>query len=178
MVLGPGPAHDLLRREVAQWVGCAVTDVVLGHRCRHCGGDDHGRPLVLAPAGDLQVSLSRTTGLVAVALSEAGPVGVDVETAGAAAFDGFDDVVLHGSERLRPGEPARTAVQNTRIWVRKEAALKALGSGLRTDPRDLSVSPADAGRGFWSADLDAGPDHQGAVAVLAADAVSLTLVRL
>jgi len=171
--IGVDAAHELLRREVAQWLGCAAPTVVLGHRCSRCGSDGHGRPVVLAPAGDLHVSLSRAPGLVAVALTEAGPVGVDVEPAEAARFDGFDDVVLH------PDEVAATSGERTQVWVRKEAVLKAVGTGLRLDPRRLRVSAAGAPAAVlgweldevgppptvWLADLAPGPGHRAAVAV-------------
>ncbi len=163
-------AQVAVRHELALWLGTGPDLVDLRHACAQCGASDHGA--LVAPSG-LWVSLSRAPGLVLVAISDAGPVGVDVEVSGAAAFPGFDDVALH------PGESAGTSWERTRVWVRKEAVLKALGVGLRLDPRRLRVSapgelaavlgwhdveaPRDP---VWLEDIDVGPGHQAAVAVI------------
>ena len=61
-------------------------------------------------------------------------VGVDVEAAGSASFDGFDDVALHPEERCVDDH------ERTRLWTRKEALLKAHGTGLAVDPRTVWLS--------------------------------------
>lgn len=128
----------------------------------------------MVPDG-LWAGLSRAPGLVVVAISDAGPVGVDVEAAGAADFAGFDGVALHS------GETASTPGERTTIWVRKEATLKALGLGLRLDPRRLRVSaPAEPAAllacddervlprdPVWLDDVDVGAGYQAAVALIA-----------
>ena len=48
---------------------------------------------------------------------------------------GFAGVVLHPGER-----PPTDVVAATRLWVRKEAVLKALGNGLNVDPRTLRLA--------------------------------------
>ena len=88
--------------------------------CPDCGGD-HGMPVV-AEQGRW-VSLSRAGGLVAVAFSTAGPVGVDLESR--------DAVARHPAQGLR--HPDATE------WTAKEAVLKADGRGLRVDPGELVV---------------------------------------
>ena len=50
--------------------------------CPRCGSSDHGRPLPVPPDGALAVSISYAAGLVAVAWSRSGPVGIDVEETG------------------------------------------------------------------------------------------------
>jgi 4'-phosphopantetheinyl transferase len=103
-----------------------------------------------------------------MAITDAGQVGVDVEAEGAADFAGFADVALH------PDERAMTPVDPTRVWVRKEALLKAYGLGLAVDPSDIRLdddglatwdSPHRPPGPVWLRDL-AVPGHVVAVAVL------------
>lgn len=162
------PAEELLRTEAARFHGVPEAAVLLAHECPRCGGTDHGRPLLLPTAAlrsPAQVSLARAGDLSVVAVSEAGPVGVDVEPAGAADFPGFDAVAVH---------PAELGTDRTRVWVRTEALLKAHGTGLAVDPRTVAVdargltawdAPGAPPEGAWLADLDV-PGHVAAVVVL------------
>jgi hypothetical protein len=69
-------AQPLLREVVREVTGHDPGP--LHHTCPQCGSVEHGRPYVEAP---VEVSIARTRGVTVVAVSEAGPVGVDVETA-------------------------------------------------------------------------------------------------
>jgi 4'-phosphopantetheinyl transferase len=141
-------ATDLLLAEASELLGRAA---FVEHRCLRCGADDHGRPFLVG-APQLRVSLARADGLGIVALTEVGPVGVDLERADAAGFEGFAQAALH------PDERARTPQEATRIWVRKEAVLKATGHGLGVDPRQVRISEARQPPAMidWLA-----PDHPG-----------------
>jgi 4'-phosphopantetheinyl transferase len=179
---GQMPAHELLRAEVARFTGVRVGEVALGHACLHCGGDTHGRPVVLATARMRQpphVSLSRAGALSAVAVTDVGPVGVDAEPADAARFVGVDDVVVHPRERGTDADAARA-------WVRKEALLKACGLGLAVDPRHVCLD--EHGVAAWDSphprpgplqllDLDI-PEHLAAVAVLTGTADAVVVVEM
>lgn len=181
-----GTVDDLVRSVVADVLGVPAARLGTGRHCPHCGSDVHGRPWVAGVGRDVQVSLSRADDLAVVAVSTAGPVGVDVEVRTAADWDGFDQVALH------PDEVAESASARTRTWVRKESVLKATGDGLRVDPRRLLLSHPDdqarlinwaevvstgstsvgagstnVGAGMWMWDLEFGPDHVGCVSVLA-----------
>ena len=123
-------AHALLRLVLADLTGRPPTENVLRRRCRRCGGH-HGKPELLD--GPFHVSLSATAGLVAVAVTAAGEVGVDLERTSATNFAGFDAVALG------PRERAPSAQERARAWTRKEAYLKATGDGMFTDPRDIDV---------------------------------------
>ncbi|MGW6128647.1 4'-phosphopantetheinyl transferase family protein [Cellulomonas sp. NPDC055163] len=180
----------LLRAVLAQRLGCSAAAVGLQVRCARCGGA-HGRVALVGPRGGAHpphVGLTRSGPLVAVALTVAGPVGVDTESVSAVSAAPVADVVLSPAElaarRALPAHAAGAAL--ARAWVRKEAALKALGTGLAADPSGWSLgSPPPGLRGVDAvapggallADLDLGPGLAGAVAVLAPGASGLVVRR-
>ncbi|MEO3937651.1 4'-phosphopantetheinyl transferase superfamily protein [Dermatophilaceae bacterium Soc4.6] len=179
------PARELLVRAVARHLEVAPLRVRIDSLCPVCGSSDHGRPVLAEPAGTrLHLSLSRAPGLAAVALTEAGPVGVDLEEVARTAFAGFAAVALH------PAEHAGTQQDRGCVWTRKEAFLKAVGTGLELNPRTIRVSepgrrPAvlEAPEGLtdspsWLEDLPLPPGYAGATAVLAAARPRLRLRRI
>jgi 4'-phosphopantetheinyl transferase len=93
-------------------------DVTSGRLCPTCGSDAHGRPWLRHLGQPVHVSLSRSGPHLVTAI---GPVslGVDVEVAH---IDVLPSLVL------APGETGDLAL----TWARKEAILKARGTGLRT----------------------------------------------
>ncbi len=106
--------------------------------CPACGSHSHGRP-VLAPVNGTRlpwVSISRTRDLTVVALSDAGPIGVDVECVPDNADPALARVALHPMERVDG------SLEEMRTWVRKESLLKAMGTGLRIDPSTIRLSSA------------------------------------
>lgn len=167
-------AHALARNEIGRLVDRDPGSLRFDRTCETCGAP-HGRPRLLDQPS-LHFSLSRTATLVALAVTRSGPVGVDVERRGATSFDGFAEVALHPDERTTG--PA--SVDGLTAWVRKEAALKALGVGLRTDPTSIRTPPVDracvvvAGHPVVSVvDVDPGPQvgvHAVAVALVGGDA--------
>jgi 4'-phosphopantetheinyl transferase len=136
-------AHALLRVVVARSWGVDPASVEVTAKCTRCGGP-HGRPIVNPPPGRnvLHVSIAHAGNRVVVATTDVGPVGVDVEEDSAASFAGYDDVALADEETHAllqlPADEQRSA--RTRMWVRKEAVLKATGEGLSVDPRLVIVS--------------------------------------
>lgn len=112
-----------------------------GHACPRCGGADHGRPWARRGGAAVAASASRAGSHLALATRPgSAPIGVDVE-----AVDAVVDasVVLHASE---------SGLDPLWAWVAKEAILKHVGTGLRTDPATIRVAdfavhriPAPAG---------------------------------
>ncbi len=159
----------LARTAAAAACGLPVEDVRVDRRCPRCGATTHGVPRVRrrddGPVPFL--SLSRCADLVLVAMSTIGPLGVDLERADA------DPGAATARVALAPGEPPADGHDPLRTWVRKEAVLKAAGTGLAVDPRTLRVSDAAGGpvvggaaprppdgTRWWLVDLDLGPTHR------------------
>ena len=97
--------------------------------CPLCGAL-HGRPAVDGLGRALEVSISRTAGVVAIALAEA-TVGVDVETVEARVKADDLGAALHPSELADLADlPAdERDLAALRCWARKEAVLKGIGTG-------------------------------------------------
>ena len=133
-------------------LGVGAASVRVRHHCPSCGSSDHGRPWLHGLDGDRQVHLSvaRCPGRSVVALTDAGPVGVDVERSGSARPQDVDQVIGSG-----PGDA-------TRRWVRTEAWLKAAGHGFARPAAPTVAGPT------WRGDLDLGEGFEAAVAVLTA----------
>jgi len=97
--------------------------VTSGRLCPACGSDAHGRPWVRHEGQPVHVSMSRSGPHLVTAIA-AVPVGVDVEVA---AIGVLPELVLAPGESsdIESGDLAQT-------WARKEAILKARGTGLTT----------------------------------------------
>lgn len=112
--------------------------------CPRCGAP-HGKPC-LPEVPDLHFSVSHSGGWVAVAVRRGAPVGVDVEQVGSWTPTELRDlalVALAPEERAvlsRAPAESRAAAFAT-YWTRKEAAVKATGTGLLTPLPELVVSP-------------------------------------
>lgn len=178
-------ATKLLGVEIARLWKVPAEEVRLARSCPRCGSSDHGRPTVLPRDRSHPpfVSLSRAGDVVVVAVSERGPVGVDVERLDALRFAGFDNVALHQHE-IAPTIEARAAT-----WVRKESLLKATGDALHLDPRLIRLSDPDQPpallewsaphpptSGVWMHDVHI-QGHAGCVTVLCDEPPELTLRR-
>lgn len=172
-------AAALLRILAGELSATAPRRVQIDRTCTDCGRP-HGKPR-LVDRPDLDVSISHSGDWVAVAAARGARVGVDVEAdpadwheLAAAACTPHERAAIHGAHEF------------ALTWVRKEAALKALGVGLRIDPASVEVTPAGTPAGLIAivgaevpaavlADLEVGPTHAGAVAVLGVPAGALTI---
>src|SRR6185503_15339055 len=90
--------------------------------CEHCRHPGHGRPRLVADGPHF--SISHSADRVLLALCDTAPVGADVESTGRD-IDRLRRLILHPAEAARPAGP-----DLLRVWVRKEAVLKATGRGL------------------------------------------------
>lgn len=171
-------AAALLRVVAGKAFGVEASTVVIDRSCNTCG-DPHGRPRL--PGTGLQVSISHSGDVVAVAVTPAGPVGVDVEQFGIGHTD-LVPTVCTAPEIRHVGSSADFYT----YWTRKEAVLKATGEGLHRRMTTIEVAPPGAPPALVSLDGSLGvacrmadlplPGYAGAVAVLTTCDVSFDVV--
>lgn len=162
-------AHVALRRLLGRYTATPPEELRFRREpCPGCGAA-HGRPALAQRPAPLHFSLSHS-GEIALVGVGAVPLGVDVELLAGEETVAACSQTLHLRERSElaevEGEEARRRLFG-RIWTRKEAFLKGLGTGLSRSPA-LDYLGADAGRhpGGWTIlDIPVGPAHTAAVAV-------------
>ena len=167
----------IMRALAAAALGGPPGAVPIRRECHVCGGA-HGKPIV----DGLAFSVSHAADRAVVAVSPAGPIGVDVElvvrrkTVDLLKSRTLTANELAALERIAPELQARAF---TRYWTRKESLLKATGQGLTVPFRTVEVTgpyeaaavvhwrarPAGAEE-TWLQSLDGGPDYEAAVAAI------------
>jgi len=107
----------------------------------------HGKPLLPPPHHGLHFNLSHCHDLALLALCQDGPVGIDLEPADRApTLLGCESAFCHPEEiAALPIAPDARALTLLALWTAKEAALKALGTGLSLAPQSLSLAPGGPG---------------------------------
>lgn len=124
-------AHVLVRTCAADLLGIRVEEVGLRQDCAACGSGQHGRPYLVG--GDAYVSLAHARGFVA-AVASLLPCGIDVECS-----DGSPVArALTAREQDWLGSQPEPGHAFTRLWVRKEALVKA-GAGSLGEAGELDV---------------------------------------
>lgn len=131
-------AHVALRERLAGFLGCAPKD--LGFEA-----GEQGKPRLLSgstsPAG-VHFNLSHSGDLALIALSQREEVGVDLEVIRAVDdAPALAESVFGVNERRVLGGLAGTARDRAFLqgWTRKEACLKALGTGLSLSPQGFEA---------------------------------------
>jgi 4'-phosphopantetheinyl transferase len=136
----------------------------------------YGKPR-LADAGAPGFNVAHSGRAILVAIATAPDVGVDVELVRADV-----DVDLLAASHFAPAEraalarlaPTERRAAFFRLWARKEAYVKALGTGFSTEPSTFAVALDEARvlaaapghpAGWSLADCGLGEDYAGAVAV-------------
>jgi 4'-phosphopantetheinyl transferase len=160
-------SHLLLRRTLSRYVRTPPGQLVFTREDCPCCGQPHGRPALLGEEGAPHFSLSHAGSLALIAVA-ARPVGADVEEwPSAEAVAGLADV-LHPAERAELAAVGDDRGQFTRLWTRKEAYLKGLGTGLgRAMELDYVGDRQPGPEGWTLADVPARPGFAAAVAVQA-----------
>jgi 4'-phosphopantetheinyl transferase len=128
-------SHAAMRILIAEQIG-------LHPRAIQLSKGKYGKPRVTGQTG-FEFSISHSCGLASFAFSTQGPVGIDIEKVRVLKdCDALVQQFFSHSERdelgrLRACEHLRAFYA---VWTRKEAYLKALGTGLATPPRTVSVT--------------------------------------
>ncbi|MCU1476660.1 MAG: 4-phosphopantetheinyl transferase [Subtercola sp.] len=123
----------LSRRAAGRALGIDPLLVHIDRRCERCGAA-HGKPRL--PGTSLQLSVSHSADLVAVALTSAGSVGIDVERIDQDVPQALAEMLL------APGEVASSASEFFTLWCRKESVVKATGDGMRVALTTVTVTAA------------------------------------
>jgi 4'-phosphopantetheinyl transferase len=160
----------LLRAIAAQELRIHPQELVVDRTCGRCG-EPHGRPRLVGT--QLEASVSHSGELVAVAVTWAGPVGIDIEEMRPLDYRPLvADVCNKDEQTYAVGQP-----EFYTYWTRKEAFLKATGEGLSRPIQDVVVTapgspPAVLSVGHKHAppsqmfDVRAGANYAGAAVVL------------
>jgi 4'-phosphopantetheinyl transferase len=144
--------------------------------------ESNGKPRLVG--GDVRFNLAHSGNLALVAVTRGCEIGVDVELV--RPIDHAHEIAarnFHAAEQaaIRVATAAELPAIFMRLWTRKEAVLKALGTGLGypLDAFDTAVDESGGGGWIslpahgsladcrcWLQDIDAGSDYRAAVATL------------
>jgi 4'-phosphopantetheinyl transferase len=128
-------ARSSLRQLLGRRIGVASGEITFGE-------NEFGKPLVQNSPVVLHFNSSHSGDWVLHAIDAAAPIGIDVEAvhSGLTRIDQFERVLSPEEFALLNDLPAiHRALAFARVWVRKEAYVKALGEGLSRPLRDISV---------------------------------------
>lgn len=128
-------AHVALRRVLGLCVGEQPETLRFGI-------GRYGKPFLANGGSPVAFNLSHSEDVALIAVTEEGDIGVDVEidrnVPDSMSLAELNFTLSERDElRLRSGSARDTAF--LRCWTRKEACLKAIGSGLGVSPQDFTV---------------------------------------
>jgi len=135
------------------------------------GTIDNGRPCIASPAaGDLDISISDTNGLVAVLTTRGVRSAIDVEhLERSIAVDGIAARFFSAEERdaYFMLDESRRRRRFFELWTAKEAYVKTLGAGLAEGFRGftIQVDPLRVGDGWYLEPINLGESYAATVAV-------------
>lgn len=124
---------------IARELGIRVQELVLRR-------DPKGKPRIFLPQGrSLEFNVSHTAGIIAVAFTRNGDIGVDIESR-----DSYSNMNIHSIARqyflqsevdvITTADRQLAFSEFFRMWTLKEAALKAVGAGLSAPLRSVDVA--------------------------------------
>jgi 4'-phosphopantetheinyl transferase len=106
-----------------------------------------GKPALLAPRAELDFNASSREGTVLLGLTAGPPIGVDLELCPSPWAADPEEIARLAARVATPAERARLLARAPdarahaflELWTRKEALLKALGTGLAREPASVEV---------------------------------------
>lgn len=121
--------------------------------------DDLGKPYAVGAWMDqlpsrLDIAIAHTARFVIALAAANARVGVDVESVERDLSKEFTDGVFTPEELELAAGAAGTAQTLICFWCAKEAVSKALGTGIRYSPKEMTVAAYDPGRGQLTMRLD------------------------
>ena len=122
----PDARAAVVRRHLAEQLGCGESMIAIRR-------DANGKPYLTAPCADLWFNTAGRDGVLVIATSRRGPVGVDVETlAHCRDTTGVARALFAPAEAdwLDDQPAALRPLCFARLWTAKEAVLKAHGAGI------------------------------------------------
>ena len=158
----------IVRRVLAARFSLPPAKVSLDRTCSECG-KPHGK----VRAARVELSVTHSGELVGVAFGDR-PVGLDVEKVDPEVdVDGVAKLALAPQEarELTRYDGIEKAGAFTTYWTRKEAALKAIGVGLRGDLKATAPDGVDV------QELDVDPEYRAALAVVTAEPPAVRMLR-
>lgn len=148
-------AWALVRRTLAGLTGVPPTALAFDRSCEHCGHPAHGRPRLAM--GGPSFNLSHSADRVLLAVCDTGRVGADVEATGR-------DITRLAGRVLHPADARVAGTELLRVWVRKEAIVKASGHGLALPMSSIELRRPS--NGATVVDIDADDGYVAAVATV------------
>ena len=130
-----GTAERALLRRIAGHLGCDPDDVRLAR------GPYGGMRVQRSVTGqrNVHISTSSPAGLSVLALTDLGPVGVDIEPIGRSAVPSGTWCTRTELAEIAAQPADRAAATALLVWTCKEAVVKALGTGLSLSPARLGT---------------------------------------
>lgn len=138
-------AHAGLRSVLSRFTGTPPARLSLAREACTACGEPHGKPRLQGPGPAFNLAHSGDTAVVAVAPGRGHTdVGVDLEQlTPAISAPELAAIVLSPDEAATSPRSTRDVL---RVWTRKEAALKAIGTGLNVAPHAVTLWPGHPGQ--------------------------------
>jgi 4'-phosphopantetheinyl transferase len=134
-------AWALARTLLGDLLGEAPADVSIERHCHRCGSRDHGKPRLADASAGVHFSLAHSGDHVVVAVTRAGPVGVDVEQLKPTTdYRRLQRTTMTADEAAALRAGGGRPLDFLRTWVRKEAVTKAVGTGIGTPFNSFAVT--------------------------------------